>query len=103
MANGGPDDNGSQFFFTLGPCMELQKKHTIFGKVGGQTVYNMIKMNECDVVEERPTRPPKITSAEVIYNPFDDIVPRNLVAEKKSSADNEKDKAAKKKGVKLVY
>ena len=34
MANGGiKDDNGSQFFFTLGPCTELQKKHTIFAKV----------------------------------------------------------------------
>ncbi len=33
MANAGKDDNASQFFFTLGPCTELQKKHTIFGKV----------------------------------------------------------------------
>lgn len=33
MANAGKDDNGSQFFFTLGAAEELQKKHTIFGKV----------------------------------------------------------------------
>ena len=33
MANGGPNDNGSQFFFTLGRCDELNKKNTIFGKV----------------------------------------------------------------------
>jgi len=34
MANGGPNDNASQFFFTLGRCDELNKKNTIFGKVG---------------------------------------------------------------------
>ncbi len=33
MANGGKDDNSSQFFFTLGPCEWLNGKHTIFGKV----------------------------------------------------------------------
>lgn len=34
MANAGPHDNGSQFFFTLGRADELNNKHTIFGKVG---------------------------------------------------------------------
>jgi len=33
MANAGADDNASQFFFTLDRTDELQKKHTIFGKV----------------------------------------------------------------------
>ncbi len=33
MANAGPHDNGSQFFFTLGEARELNNKHTIFGKV----------------------------------------------------------------------
>ncbi|EPY80062.1 hypothetical protein CB1_000872008 [Camelus ferus] len=32
MANAGPHDNGSQFFFTLGRADELNNKHTIFGK-----------------------------------------------------------------------
>ena len=33
MANAGPNDNQSQFFFTLDRADELNKKHTIFGKV----------------------------------------------------------------------
>lgn len=32
MANGGSNDNGSQFFFTLGRADELNGKHTLFGK-----------------------------------------------------------------------
>ena len=68
MANAGPDDNESQFFFTLGTCQELNKKHTLFGKVVGNTIYNMIKLNECELHDERPTRPDafKILSTEVL-------------------------------------
>ena len=44
MANGGKDDNSSQFFITLGPTNDLNKKHTIFGKVTGDTIYNLVKL-----------------------------------------------------------
>jgi hypothetical protein len=30
--------NGSQFFITLAACEELNKQHTIFGRVTGDTV-----------------------------------------------------------------
>merc|ERR1712071_691868 len=60
-ANTGNNDNESQFFFTLGACPELQNKHTIFGKVGGDTLFNMIKFNDLDCDrEDRPCHPPKI-------------------------------------------
>ncbi len=52
MANGGRDDNGSQFFFTLGATPELQNKHTLFGKVGGNTIFNMIKLEEGVEIDE---------------------------------------------------
>lgn len=98
MANSQKNDNGSQFFFTLGPCYELQGKHTIFGKVGGQTIYNMIKLNESDCHDERPIRPEKIISTSIIFNPFDDIVPRNRIAQPVQSGEEK----IVKKGVKSV-
>lgn len=53
MANSGKDDNGSQFFFTFAACPELQNKHTIFGKVTGETIYNMIKLEEVETDDVR--------------------------------------------------
>ena len=99
MANADKDDNGSQFFFTLGPCQELTKKHTLFGKVVGNTIYNLIKLNDCEIIDERPIRPEKIIKTEVISNQFDDIKPRNLRAPEQKTENGDKD-ANKKKGVK---
>ncbi|KAG8131060.1 putative Peptidyl-prolyl cis-trans isomerase CWC27-like protein, partial [Naja naja] len=77
MANAGPHDNGSQFFFTLGRADELNNKHTIFGKITGDTIYNMLRLSEVEIgIDERPVNPYKITSTEVLFNPFDDIIPR---------------------------
>ncbi|XP_016894564.1 spliceosome-associated protein CWC27 homolog isoform X2 [Cynoglossus semilaevis] len=93
MANSGPHDNGSQFFFTLARADELNNKHTIFGKVTGDTIYNLLRLVEvaCDQ-DERPLNPHKIRSAEVLHSPFDDIVPR----EKKKNR-KEKDKEEERK------
>jgi peptidyl-prolyl cis-trans isomerase SDCCAG10 len=77
-ANAGANDNGSQFFITLGRADELTKKHTLFGKVTGDTLYNLVQFNEIPTdMEDRPLDPiPRITRTEVLQNPFDDIVPR---------------------------
>ncbi|KAH8405042.1 hypothetical protein KR222_005557 [Zaprionus bogoriensis] len=79
MANSGKDDNGSQFFFTFGPTPELENKNTLFGKVTGDTVFNMLKLEEGLVDhQERPMYSHRILSTEVLSNPFSDIVPRSL-------------------------
>uniref|UniRef100_UPI0037E822E4 spliceosome-associated protein CWC27 homolog isoform X2 n=1 Tax=Semicossyphus pulcher TaxID=241346 RepID=UPI0037E822E4 len=93
MANAGPHDNGSQFFFTLGRADELNNKHTIFAKVTGDTVYNMLRLAEveCDH-DERPLNPHKIKIAEVLHSPFDDIIPRET---KKAKKDKDKEEGKK--------
>lgn len=95
MANSDKDDNGSQFFFTMAETPELQNKHTIFGKVTGNTIFNMLKLEEGLVEDERPLYPHKILKTEVLHNPFPDIEPR--VSEVKTK---EKRKKEKKPGVK---
>ncbi|PWA26713.1 hypothetical protein CCH79_00001188, partial [Gambusia affinis] len=121
MANAGQHDNGSQFFFTLGRADELNNKHTIFGKVTfeslafpppglqreitawplssirlqvtGDTIYNLLRLAEveCDA-NERPLKPHKIRTAEVLHSPFDDITPRET---KKSRREKEKEEVKK--------
>ncbi|XP_068608865.1 spliceosome-associated protein CWC27 homolog [Brachionichthys hirsutus] len=93
MANAGPHDNGSQFFFTLARADELNNKHTIFGKVTGDTVYNMLRLAEveCDG-EERPLKPHSIRCTEVLHSPFDDIVARES---KKSKKEKEREEGKK--------
>lgn len=72
-----PNSNQSQFFITLDSCDWLHGKHTIFGKVTGSTFYNAMRMGEVDTGDlDRPVHEIRITSVEVLLNPFDDIVPR---------------------------
>jgi peptidyl-prolyl cis-trans isomerase SDCCAG10 len=98
MANEGPDSNGSQFFITLGDTPELQGKNTLFGRVEGETIYNVARMGEAEVGEgDRPMYPTKITSVEVLVNPFKDMERRARVAPvvEQSKADAGKKKKRK--------
>jgi len=104
MANSGKDDNGSQFFFTLGPTQELQNKHTIFGKVVGDTIYNMLRLQEGIVDEEteRPLNPQKIIKTSVLINPFKDITPRETIQMIVDDEDEGKGKKKKKSKMKAT-
>ena len=44
-----PHSNGAQFFLTLGKCEGLDRKHTIFGSVTGESVYNLAALNDLEV------------------------------------------------------
>ena len=91
-----PDTNQSQFFFTLDRCPWLDRKHTIFGRVEGDTVYNLTRLAEypTDKESDRPVGDPqdipRVTGSEVIWNPFDDIVPRTTRAERLAAQEQER-------------
>ena len=107
MANSGrKNDNGSQFFLTLGPTLELEGKNTMFGRVAGDTIYNLMKMGEAELVDgnsERPLYPTRITGAEVLVNPFDGMVGKVGQVKGDVGGERKKDKAkGKKKGGKAL-
>jgi peptidyl-prolyl cis-trans isomerase SDCCAG10 len=83
-----PHTNESQFFITLDKCSWLDKKHTIFGKVVGDTYYNVLTISELPTdKDDRPDfeNPPKIIRCEVVINPFPDIFPRKKIVEGKDN------------------
>lgn len=73
---------GSQFFITLAATPELYRRATLFGRIVGNTIYNLVRMSELpkEPGTDRFTAPlPHIMNTQVIINPFDDIIPRELV------------------------
>ncbi|KAF9219956.1 cyclophilin-like protein [Gyrodon lividus] len=108
MANSGTkNSNDSQFFITLDRADELHGKHTLFGRVVGDTLYNVLKIGEMEVGEnERPVYPPKIKSIKIVDNPFSDIIPRITAAEKRAqqrareAAQREREEAERRRGAK---
>lgn len=108
MANNGTkNSNDSQFFITLDRADELHGKHTLFGRVIGDTVYNVMKIGEMEIGEnERPLYPPKIKSVKIVDNPFPDIIPRITAAEKRAqqrareAGQREREEAERRRGAK---
>lgn len=99
------DTNGSQFFFTLDKTAELDGKNTMFGRVAGDTIYNLAKMGEAEMEEgtERPLYPTRITSVEILVNPFDDMKKRERIAQRTTRpVATEKKKDKKRKGGKQL-
>ena len=100
-----PNTNQSQFFMTLDACPWLDKKHTIFGRIEGPTLYNLVKISELETgSEDRPhcDPMPKIVRTEVVTNPFEDIVPRNLSNFDKFQQEDEQTSAFKAPAAKKV-
>ena len=69
--------NHTGFFFTLDATPELNRINTLFGRVAGDTIYNLLKMGELEVDDqEQPVYPPEIRSITVLDHPFSDLQPR---------------------------
>ncbi|KAI1269369.1 cyclophilin-like protein [Xylariaceae sp. FL1019] len=89
MANEGrPDTNSTQFFFTLDKAEELNNKNTVFGRIVGDTIYNLARMGDAEITEggERPLYAIKITGTEILVNPFDDMKKRTRTVQPTASA-----------------
>ncbi|KAG8526140.1 uncharacterized protein KY384_000133 [Bacidia gigantensis] len=109
MANEGrPNTNGSHFFLSLGDeCRQLEGRNTMFGRLVGDTIFNLLKMAEAEVQEglERPMYPTRVTGAEILVNPFEDMVRRDVKrveVAKEERKEGEKKKAKKKGGKQLL-
>eukprot|EP01039_Chlorochromonas_danica_P007885 gene7885-8697_t len=97
MACDKPHNNLSQFFITLDKCDWLNGKHTIFGKVTGNTIYNVLKIGEVEVDgADRPLDSLRVTKIEVLWNPFDDLLPRSRPVAQDRQEDSKKKKGASK-------
>lgn len=99
-----PDTNGSQFFFTLDKTEELTNKNTLFGRIAGDTIYNLAKMGEAELEAggERPTYPVKITGIEILVNPFEDMKKRERVAPQAGPKTSLPERKKKRKGGKQL-
>lgn len=78
---------------TVDSCTWLDRKHTIFGKIEGPTLYNLLKISELPTKDDLPICDPipKIERVIVITNPFEDIVPRNLSLKEKFESNTKKE------------
>lgn len=113
MAKGTGDGKGggygSQFFVTLADCRaELDGKCTMFGRVEGEGIYNVVKIAEGELVEgtERPLYPEKILSAEIIEMPkgeaWQKLRKREKIAQRVVETSVKKKPAKKKAGKALL-
>lgn len=103
---------GSQWFITLGDCRaELDGKCTMFGRIEGDGIYNVMKIANGEVIEgtERPVYPEKILSVEVLEMPEGEawkvVKKREKIAQRTTEPKDTGKKsktAAKKKGGKTL-
>lgn len=70
--------HGSQFFITLSRADGLNRINTLFGKVTGNSLYNLLNLADTpvDSKTDRPLDPPQIRTTEVLFNPFPELTPR---------------------------
>ncbi|KAJ1025022.1 hypothetical protein NDA18_004308 [Ustilago nuda] len=90
--------NQSQFFLTLDATPELQAKHTLFGRVVGKCIYNLLELAQgVELDGDRPRYPPKLHEVKVLQNPFDDLRPRMTKNQKREMERKERQEASKRK------
>jgi peptidyl-prolyl cis-trans isomerase SDCCAG10 len=89
---------GDQFFITLSGTPELLGKHSIIGRVGGDSLFNVLKIGEGQVEGEVPVNPVQIHRVDVVEHPFSEL--KNIVRKVQRSNDKVAEKKPKKVKVK---
>lgn len=97
------DSNGSQFIITLAATPELNGKNTLFGRIVGDTIFNVLRIGESELCEDdRPLYPTVITGAQLVVPYFEDIHVKKK-EEPLQVANRELDKKRKKPTVRVVH
>ncbi|KAL1953040.1 hypothetical protein VTO42DRAFT_3733 [Malbranchea cinnamomea] len=108
MAKSEDGSYGSQFFITLAPAeRELTGTCTLFGRVEGESIYNVVKIAEAELVEgtERPVYAVRITGCEVgELGPFEGKLRKRekVVAVSQEEQEQRQRAAAKKKKMMMM-
>ncbi|VDB99741.1 unnamed protein product [Peniophora sp. CBMAI 1063] len=77
MANKGASTNGSQWFLTFRATPNLDRKHTVFGKlVGGEDVLDALEKLPLKNGTERPAKEVRIAEIKIYQDPFEDYKQR---------------------------
>ena len=105
----GREGYGTQFFITLGDARaQLEGRCTMFGRVEGDGIYNVVKIAEGELVEgtERPVYPEKIQKVEILEMPkgeaWDSMRRRERTAKRVMKEPAKKEKPKKKKAGKAL-
>lgn len=65
----------SDFFITLDKQSDLSKTATLFGKIVGPTIHNLVEAEEVPLEEDfKPRIGVSISAIDVVINPFEDLV-----------------------------
>ncbi|CUM48472.1 Peptidyl-prolyl isomerase CWC27 [Debaryomyces fabryi] len=94
-------NNVDSIFITMKTTPEFNNNYVLFGKIMGDSIYNVVKINESELEsEETPMYPAEITDIKVLVQYFDDLVESR---EQITEPAKKKAKKAKKPRVKLDY
>ena len=66
-------EDNSQFFITLAATAELSGEHTLFGKVTGDTLYNLSRLNDSDVAAPNSAIQVRINSVQLLSCPWPEL------------------------------
>lgn len=79
--------NGGEFFISLAELAKWNGKKTLFGKVIGNSIYNVVRIGDSELENGKPIFGTKILKTEVIVKYFEDLV---LPEEKQEVVDSDK-------------